>query len=536
MASFQVQFTVGGLSAKADAFVVVYLNGAPFGRTETIRNLANPSFLQSFKLDAPVDGEVLKIEVYDEEKAASKNLKDQQLLGVVEVSVRQLVENLAQLTTLRTTGGDARGLFKKEKPPLNVYVQTEIINPTSDVLAMQWSAKDLTNLDGLFNKSDPRMVQDGSYLPAFRTEVVDGNLNPVWEKLNVTLQRLANGDLDRPLLAQVFDMDNGEKKRQLIGQVQTTARALLDLPTLYLQSAAGKPAGSLRPLHMRLQQSPPFVGFAPGACQIQAIQGLVAPPPPPLQDKLSQGYEYASPVPTIADKLSQGVAAPSVLPVATVVPELAPLAVPVPSTGEVVSSPVATQVNWLEKVHSADGGDDTTVVFINSTPRAVDAVWVAYEGEETWYQRIEPGHRYEQPTISRHAWKLAFADTGEPLAYVVAPPTPSVVDVHGVNQLVIGANLVPTGPRDLDDSVPTVLVFRNRTPGMLSLRWVDTDQSETQYAVLQPGDSYRQDTYSNHVWKAAYVASDSGVAFVTAPREPTHVDIEGFNQVRLTRL
>ncbi|ETV81977.1 hypothetical protein, variant 2 [Aphanomyces astaci] len=348
MASFQVQFTVGGLSAKADAFVVVYLNGAPFGRTETIRNLANPSFLQSFKLDAPVDGEMLKIEVYDEEKATSKNLKDQQLLGVVEVSVRQLVENLAQLTTLRTTGGDARGLFKKEKPPLNVYVQTEIINPTSDVLAMQWSAKDLTNLDGLFNKSDPvlfvsRMVQDGSYLPAFRTEVVDGNLNPVWEKLNVTLQRLANGDLDRPLLAQVFDMDNGEKKRQLIGQVQTTARALLDLPTLYLQSAAGKPAGSLRPLHMRLQQSPPFVGFAPGACQIQAIQGLVAPPPPPLQDKLSQGYEYASPVPTIADKLSQGVAAPSVLPVATVVPELAPLAVPVPSTGEVVSSPVATQ-------------------------------------------------------------------------------------------------------------------------------------------------------------------------------------------------
>ncbi|RHY29605.1 hypothetical protein DYB32_005014 [Aphanomyces invadans] len=410
-------------------------SSAPVGRTETIHNVPNPSFLQSFKVDAPLGGEILKIEVYDEEKSSSKSLKDQDLLGIVEVPVKQLVDNLAQITTLRTSGGGARGLFKKEQPPLNVYVQTELMNPTSDVLVMQWSAKDLTNLDGMFNKSDP-------YCPP-SASVIDGNLNPVWQQATVTLQRLANGDLDRPLLAQVFDMDNGEKKRELIGQVQTSARALLELPTLFLLSASGKPAGSLRPLHM---------------------------------------------------------------------------------------------LDWLVKVHSQDGGQDTTVVFINSTSRAVDIVWVAYEGDEHFYNRIEPGHRYEQPTISQHSWKIAFSDTQEPLAYFLAPLTNSVVDIHGVNQIVIGANLQPMQPGDLSDSIPTVLVFANCTPGVLSIRWVDSDQTETQYAVLQPGESYRQDTYSNHVWKATYIASDTALAFVSAPREPTHVDVCGFNQLRLTRL
>ncbi|ETV96193.1 hypothetical protein H310_10387 [Aphanomyces invadans] len=534
MASFQVQFSVGGLKPKADAFIVLYLNGAPVGRTETIHNVPNPSFLQSFKVDAPLGGEILKIEVYDEEKSSSKSLKDQDLLGIVEVPVKQLVDNLAQITTLRTSGGGARGLFKKEQPPLNVYVQTELMNPTLDVLVMQWSAKDLTNLDGMFNKSDPvlflgRMVQDGSFLPAFRTEVIDGNLNPVWQQATVTLQRLANGDLDRPLLAQVFDMDNGEKKRELIGQVQTSARALLELPTLFLLSASGKPAGSLRPLHMRLQQSPPFVGFAPGACPIQAIQGLVAPPPAPvaavpLHDKLSHGFDYA----TSSSAPGQEIA--------TAVPEVAPLAVPIDAPVQVVAAPVATKVDWLVKVHSQDGGQDTTVVFINSTSRAVDIVWVAYEGDEHFYNRIEPGHRYEQPTISQHSWKIAFSDTQEPLAYFLAPLTNSVVDIHGVNQIVIGANLQPMQPGDLSDSIPTVLEFANCTPGVLSIRWVDSDQTETQYAVLQPGESYRQDTYSNHVWKATYIASDTALAFVSAPREPTHVDVCGFNQLRLTRL
>ncbi|KAF0683655.1 Aste57867_24300 [Aphanomyces stellatus] len=570
MSCLEVHVAVGGVGDKCDAFVVLYLNGTPVGRTETIHNVPNPGFVQSFKFDKPVGGEVLKVEVYSEEKPNSQNLHDQHLLGAAETPFSAVTDNLRQITSLLTQGGQARGLFKKENPPVHVYLQAEYVNPNADVLTMQWSATDLTNLDGIFNKSDPvlflaRMVQDGSFLPVFRTEVVQSNLNPVWVKKNITLQRLCNGDLDRPLLVQVFDMDNGEKHRKLIGQVQTTARALLDLPTLFLQSAANKPSGSLRPLHMRLLQNPPFSGFAPGACAIQSIQGVLggsqqttaAPIQTqaalPIHDKLSQGVDMSMPLPVAAaaplatlvppplhDKLSQGFAGPSE-PVAFATPlpvDMAPMAVPIAETSRSAASPpapVAAPVNWLVKINTQDGGSETTVVFINSTPRVLDVAWVGYEGEETSYAQIAPGKRYEQPTYSSHVWKLSFADSREPLAYFLVPLSNSFVDVRGVNQLSIGANLTPAQPGAA--ATPTTLIFRNQTPQALSIQWVESgDSAGEQFAVLHPGQTYRQDTYATHVWKATYAGSHDALCFVTAPPAPTQVDVQGFNKVVLTPL
>ncbi|CAK4073157.1 unnamed protein product [Aphanomyces euteiches] len=542
MASIEVHLAVGGVGDKSDTFVVFYVNGTPVGRTETIRRVPNPAFVKSFKVDAPHAGEVIKVEVYHEDEPKSKKLTDQQLLGQAEVQVTSVVENMRQITSLVTSGGQARGLFKKESPPLNVYLQAEYINPNSNVITMQWSATGLPNLD-LFSKSDPvlylaRMVQDGSYLPVFRTEVINGNLNPVWETRSISLQRLANGDLDRPLLAQVFDMDNNEKQRKLMGQVQTTARALLSLPTLYLLSSFNEPAGSLRPLRMEMQENPPFAGFAPGACEISALQGVaaaaappaaaVAPPAatPPLNDKLSQGYDFATPLPP----------PPANVPVATVVPEVAPMAIPLTEKQiNAAPAPVAAPVNWLVKVNTQDGGVDTTVVFVNSTPHPVDVSWVDYEGGESFYSRIEPRRRYEQSTFSLHVWKLSFPD-GTPLAYFMVPQSNSIVDIQGVNQLSISANMNPKPAGSEPPSVPTVLVFRNLTQGPLSIRWIEGEGSEEEFTVLHPGQSYRQDTYSNHVWKAAFAGRNDPLCFVTAQPQPQQIDIHGYNQVNIIPL
>ena len=82
------------------------------------------------------------------------------------------------------------------------------------------------NLDkkDFFGKSDPfvvisRLREDDSWVRAAKTEHIKRTLNPSWEMLDVTAGKLCNGDLERPLLFQVFDW-NMSGNDELIGECQ----------------------------------------------------------------------------------------------------------------------------------------------------------------------------------------------------------------------------------------------------------------------------------------------------------------------------
>ena len=67
--------------------------------------------------------------------------------------------------------------------------------------------------------------EDGSFVKVWSSETVKSSLNPTWKPLKIPLQRVSNGDLDRPIRLDVWDWEsNGSHK--LIGQVQTSVRYL----------------------------------------------------------------------------------------------------------------------------------------------------------------------------------------------------------------------------------------------------------------------------------------------------------------------
>lgn len=86
-------------------------------------------------------------------------------------------------------------------------------------------------LQEVVRKSDPfvrisRVCPDGSRIPVFKTEVVKNNLNPLFAPFSLSLQRLANGDKDRPLSFEVFDW-NPIGAHALIGTAIASVAELL---------------------------------------------------------------------------------------------------------------------------------------------------------------------------------------------------------------------------------------------------------------------------------------------------------------------
>lgn len=69
---------------------------------------------------------------------------------------------------------------------------------------MKWIGIKLMNTDGWFDKSDPflrfsRIREDKTLIQVHETEVIMDNLNPIWKPFEIKLQKLCNGDTNRPI-------------------------------------------------------------------------------------------------------------------------------------------------------------------------------------------------------------------------------------------------------------------------------------------------------------------------------------------------
>ncbi|MES1915803.1 MAG: hypothetical protein MHM6MM_007702 [Cercozoa sp. M6MM] len=92
-------------------------------------------------------------------------------------------------------------------------------------------AQKLPRMD-MFGGADPffefcRLREDGHYVVVLRSEVIKKTRNPRWQKVQVDLQRLSNGDLDRPLKLRCWDW-NKSGKHDFIGECDFIPRQLLE--------------------------------------------------------------------------------------------------------------------------------------------------------------------------------------------------------------------------------------------------------------------------------------------------------------------
>jgi hypothetical protein len=64
---------------------------------------------------------------------------------------------------------------------------------------MKWRGIKLMNTDGWFGKSDPflrffRINSDNTYTLIYESEVIMDNLNPIWKLVELSAQKLNNGN------------------------------------------------------------------------------------------------------------------------------------------------------------------------------------------------------------------------------------------------------------------------------------------------------------------------------------------------------
>lgn len=141
-------------------------------------------------------------------------------VGTVRDGEDRLHEAAATQTAVETRLVEARRQHAR-------LTQKAVATPCTGTLVLRLAARHLPDTDfGFRNKSDPIYeVYAGRDERILRSEIVEDDLNPVWEERSVDLSVLG-GDVDRTLTIIVSDKDGGDDQSEM-GHVEVSVSALL---------------------------------------------------------------------------------------------------------------------------------------------------------------------------------------------------------------------------------------------------------------------------------------------------------------------
>ncbi|KAK3254716.1 hypothetical protein CYMTET_36073 [Cymbomonas tetramitiformis] len=273
---------------KVDPFCVLFTreigeSGAPdgfwveHGRTEIISNENSPIFVASFTLDFHFQKlQPLRVVVLDAAEGSDSNTLDwgkQIFLGQAEFLLSDLATLESQSLTVELTNSEDLNAWSGVTGSLTFTF--EEVTVTSAECSLLLRASNLAVKDCL-GRCDPflniyRSTQDGSGTDkVYKSEVTHGN-EPTWAPATLAIQRLCNGDFERPLLVDVLDRKrNGE--HALLGSVTTS---LQDLQTkaqsgspLILRNGKGKPKGELVVSEATVRNRPTFLQYIQSGCEM----------------------------------------------------------------------------------------------------------------------------------------------------------------------------------------------------------------------------------------------------------------------------
>jgi hypothetical protein len=259
--------------SNSDPFCVVYVNGAEIGRTEVIKDTQNPKFTKSFVLDYFFEEvQTVKVTVYDEDKKGSSNLRHHDLQGSVDFHLGYLLGSQGQSITVPIAGGRNS----------TMTIHGEEVASCSEFLSAQLKGIKLKNKEGMFGTSDPffvlsRVREDGSWTPVYKSMSIPRNLNPVWPTFTVSLQKLCNGDYDRPLRIEVFDHEKSGNHK-LMGVGETTTRSLINkstnIPLTEKRGSSVKPTGTIQVIKSANNKHHTFLDYIEGGWEINMVIGI----------------------------------------------------------------------------------------------------------------------------------------------------------------------------------------------------------------------------------------------------------------------
>ena len=184
----------------------------------------NPNWTTQILLDYRFEEvQTYQVEIYDKDDGPVTNLALHQRCGTAAFRLGVLMCSASQTTKLGLVGGH---------PGSFVTIRGEIVANTRDEFECTFAGSKLANKDGFFGKSDPfldisRIREDGSFVHVFKNKPIMDNLSPTWPVVRIPLQKLCNGDIDRPIQIDIFDFDK-DGTHDSMGGVLTSVRGLLD--------------------------------------------------------------------------------------------------------------------------------------------------------------------------------------------------------------------------------------------------------------------------------------------------------------------
>jgi len=246
---------------------------AEFGRTEKIRDSLDPHWQTKFVMDYRFEErQMLRFAVYDIDSDRLSNLSDHDSLGHLDCSLGEVV------------AAQSKGFSKKlAKGSGMIHLQAEELSPNRETVVLEFSAMKLDNKD-FFGKSDPfleisRANENNQFSVVHRTEVIQNDLNPTWRPFVKEARALCNGDYNRTLRFDVYDMDN-DGSHDLIGSFQTNLQRLSKGPgpeNLYevinekkRQKKGSKytNSGTVQLKSIKIELNPTFLDFIRGGLQV----------------------------------------------------------------------------------------------------------------------------------------------------------------------------------------------------------------------------------------------------------------------------
>jgi len=246
---------------------------AEYGRTEKILDSLDPHWQTKFVIDYRFEErQMLRFAIYDIDSDRLSKLSDHDSLGHLDCSLGEVV------------AAQSKGFSKKlSKGSGMIHLQAEELSPNRETVILEFSARKLDNKD-FFGKSDPfleisRANENNQFSVVHRTEVVDNDLNPTWKPFVKEARALCNGDYNRTLKVDVYDMDN-DGSHDLIGTFQTNLQRLAKGPgpeNLYevinekKQQKKGSKytnSGTVQLKSIRIESNPTFLDFIQSGLQV----------------------------------------------------------------------------------------------------------------------------------------------------------------------------------------------------------------------------------------------------------------------------
>eukprot|EP01083_Nonionella_stella_P198474 728661_1 len=157
-------------------------------KTETIGGNQNPTrWTKRFRMDYFFEEEqILRFDVFDEDKKGSNKLKDHDILGSCTMVIGEIVHETGCIMAKKLMHKGRALRNKKTKKYSSLIATVEQINASgNELITMQFSANGLPKMDGLFGKADPyfliqRAREDGKWITVYgnREDNIRKTLNP----------------------------------------------------------------------------------------------------------------------------------------------------------------------------------------------------------------------------------------------------------------------------------------------------------------------------------------------------------------------